>query len=165
MKTQPSHSISLNVSNKPGVLVRISLVFSRRGYNIDSLVVSPSLDGRFSRMNIVASGNPDILQQILLQLNKIVDVLHATDHTNQDIVEKELALIKLKVDSDQRAALLQIVDTFKAITVDITNTSVIVQVTGSSDKLDAIKTMLNEFEVVEFIRTGKVIISRGEEIT
>lgn len=161
----PSHSISLLVANKPGVLVRISLVFSRRGYNIDSLVVSPEIDGNFARMNIVASGNPEILHQIISQLNKLVDVLHATDHTGQRTCEKELALIKVKSDSAERTELLQIVEHFKAQTIDMTESNLIIQVTGGTDKLDAITAMLKKFEIIEMIRTGKVIISRGTDET
>src|SRR6185295_19898434 len=90
------HSISLLVNNKPGVLIRIALVFSRRGYNIDSLVVSPTHNGKFARMNIVASGEPKTLVQIIHQLNKLIDVIHAKDHTGETVVEKELALIKVR---------------------------------------------------------------------
>jgi acetolactate synthase-1/3 small subunit len=162
----PAHSISLLVSNKPGVLVRISLVFSRRGYNIDSLVVSPTLDGRFSRMNIVARGNPETLAQIILQLEKLVDVLSAIDHTGQSVVENELALFKIKLlNTTERTEILQIADHFRATSVDMTPTSVIVQATGPSDKIDAVKTMLESYKIVEYIRTGKVIMARGEKPT
>src|SRR5512137_2237055 len=89
------HSISLYVANKPGVLIRIALVFSRRGYNIDSLVVSETQDPRFSRMNIVASGDRETLEQILKQLNKLTDVIHARDYSFSEVIEKELALVKI----------------------------------------------------------------------
>lgn len=164
-KTEPAHSISLLVSNKPGVLVRISLVFSRRGYNIDSLVVSPTLDPQFSRMNIVARGNPATLQQIIKQLEKLVDIIHAKDHTNQDVVEKELALIKVRCLPEQRTELLQLCDHFRASTIDMTETSMIIQVTGNTDKIDAMKALCKKFEIVEYIRTGKVIMLRGENQT
>ncbi len=164
-KTNPAHSISLLVSNKPGVLVRIALVFSRRGYNIDSLVVSPTLDPDFSRMNIVARGNPATLMQIIQQLEKLVDVIHANDHTNQNVVEKELAVIKVRCRSEQRTELLQLCEHFKAITVDMTETSMVIQVTGNTDKIDAMKSLCMKFEIVEYIRTGKVIMLRGESQT
>src|SRR4051812_25185900 len=96
------HSISLLVNNRPGVLIRISLVFARRGYNIDSLVVSPTHNGKFARMNIVASGEPKTLEQIIHQLNKLVDVIHAKDHTGETVVEKELALIKVRCVPEKR---------------------------------------------------------------
>ena len=121
-----AHSISLLVANRPGVLVRIALVFSRRGYNIDSLVVSPTLDPNFSRMNIIAHGNPEILMQIIKQLEKLVDVVQAKDHTGTDAVEKELALIKVRCTAEQRTEILQLCDHFHANTVDMTMTSMII---------------------------------------
>lgn len=159
------HSISLLVANRPGVLVRIALVFSRRGYNIDSLVVSPTLDPNFSRMNIVARGNADILMQIIKQLEKLVDVVQAKDHSNTDAVEKELALIKVRCEPGDRTEILQLCDHFHANTVDMTEHSVIVQITGNSMKVDSLKSLLQKFEIVEYIRTGKVIMLRGEDKT
>lgn len=159
------HSISLLVANRPGVLVRIALVFSRRGYNIDSLVVSPTLDPDFSRMNIVAHGNPEILMQIIKQLEKLVDVVQAKDHTNMNVVEKELALIKVRCAPEQRTEILQLCDHFKAVTVDMTENSLIIQITGNTDKIDAMKSLCTKFEIVEYIRTGKVIMLRGEDKT
>ena len=163
--SHPSHSISLLVENRPGALVRIALVFSRRGYNIDSLVVSPAQDERFARMNIVARGNPDILGQIIKQLVKLVDVLNATDHTDDSVVEKELALIKMKCPTEHRTELLQVIQHFKAMTIDMTPESAIVQVTGDSEKIDAMKELCEKFNIVEYIRTGKVIMARGGEET
>ncbi len=163
--THPAHSISLLVENRPGALVRIALVFSRRGYNIDSLVVSPAKDERFARMNIVARGNPAILEQIIKQLEKLVDVLHATDHTDDSVVEKELALIKMKCPTEHRTELLQVIQHFKAMTIDMTPESAIVQVTGDSEKIDAMKELCEKFNIVEYIRTGKVIMARGGEET
>ena len=159
MLKDKAHSISLLVANRPGVLVRIALVFSRRGYNIDSLVVSPTLDPNFSRMNIIAHGNPEILMQIIKQLEKLVDVVQAKDHTDTDAVEKELALIKVRCTPDQRTEILQLCDHFHANTVDMTATSMIIQITGNSQKVDTLKSLLQKFEIVEYIRTGKVIIS------
>lgn len=161
----PAHSISLFVSNKPGVLVRIALVFSRRGYNIDSLVVSPALDGNFSRISIVARGNPDTLGQIILQLEKLVDVIHAKDHTGASLVEREMALFKVKATNEARTDVLQIANHFKANTIDMTENAMILQVTGSTEKIDAITTLLEKHGVIEFIRTGKVIMTRGESST
>ena len=160
-----AHCLSLLVANRPGVLVRIALVFSRRGYNLDSLVVSPTLNPDFSRMNIVAHGNPEILVQIIKQLEKLVDVIQAKDHTGSHTVEKELALIKVRCKPEQRPEILQLCDHFKAVTIDMTDTSMIIQITGNTDKIDAMKHLLDKFEVVEYIRTGKVIMLRGEDIT
>ena len=164
-KKETAHCLSLLVANRPGVLVRIALVFSRRGYNLDSLVVSPTLNPYFSRMNIVAHGNPEILVQIIKQLEKLVDVIQAKDHTGSKTVEKELALIKVKCRAEQRTEILQYCDHFKATTVDMTESSMIIQITGNTDKIDAMKHLLDKFEVLEYIRTGKVIMLQGEAIT
>ena len=164
-KKETAHCLSLLVANRPGVLVRLALVFSRRGYNLDSLVVSPTLNPDFSRMNIVAHGNPEILVQIIKQLEKLVDVIQAKDHTGSKTVEKELALIKVKCRAEQRTEILQYCDHFKATTVDMTESSMIIQITGNTDKIDAMKHLLDKFEVLEYIRTGKVIMLQGEAIT
>ena len=159
------HSISLLVTNKPGVLIRIALVFSRRGYNIDSLVVSPTHNGKFARMNIVASGEPKTLIQIIHQLNKLVDVIHAKDHTGETVVEKELALIKVRCAPDRSTEVLQIAEHFKGQAVDISESTILIQVTGGTEKLDALETMLDKYGIVELARTGKVIMARGESGT
>lgn len=159
------HSISLLVNNKPGVLIRVSLVFARRGYNIDSLVVSPAHNGKFARMNIVASGAPKTLEQILKQLNKLIDVLHAKDHTGETVVEKELALIKVRCAPEKRSEVLQIAEHFKAQTVDLSEGTLMLQVTGGTDKLDAAEMMLDKYGIAEMVRTGKVIMARGDSNT
>jgi acetolactate synthase-1/3 small subunit len=161
----PAHSISVLVSNKPGALVRIALVFSRRGYNIDSLVVSPTIDNSVSRMNIVARGNPEILAQIIQQLEKLVDVIQAKDHTRQNVVEKELLLLKVLCKVEDRTELLQLCSHFKAHTVDLTENSMIMQITGSSEKIDSMVSLCKKFNIVEFVRTGKIIMMRGEDRT
>ena len=165
MKRSDSHTISVLVRNKPGVLLRTTLVFSRRGYNIESLVVSSALNGEFSRMTITAIGDPGILVQIIRQLSKLVDVVHAMEHNDKDAVERELALIKVHVVSEKRSSLMTILDHFKVETVDITHESMIVQVTGSTEKLDALLDMLSEFEIKEVVRTGKILMARGAEQT
>lgn len=156
------HSISLLVNNKPGVLIRIALVFSRRGYNIDSLVVSPAHNGKYARMNVVASGEPKTLEQILKQLNKLIDVLHAKDHTGETVVEKELALVKVRCAPEKRSEILQIAEHFKAQTVDLSENTLMLQITGGTDKLDAAEMMLDKYGIAEVVRTGKVIMARGE---
>jgi acetolactate synthase-1/3 small subunit len=160
-----THTLSVYVANKPGVLARIAQVFARRGFNIDSLVVSPSVDGAFSRMTITTIGEPSGLRQIIMQVQKLVDVLQCIDHTGEDAVVKELALVKVVIGSDTRAEALQIADHFGAKTVDLTETSIILQITGNSDKLDAMIKLLKKFRVVELVRTGKVVMARGEEPT
>ncbi len=157
-----SHTLSVYVANKPGVLSRVAQVFARRGYNIDSLVVSPSKDGAFSRMTITVKGSPVGLGQIIAQTNKLVDVIHCTDHTDDNAVVRELALIKIRVSGDQRAEALQVSEHFGCKTVDLTPTSMIVMATGTSDKLDACVGMFQRFEIIELVRTGKVVMARGD---
>ena len=159
------HTLSLLVNNKPGVLIRIAMVFSRRGYNIDSLVVSPSHNGRFSRMNIMASGELRTLEQIIRHLNKLIDVIHAKDHTGENAVVKELALVKVKCSPERRTEVLQVAEHFKGQTVDISDGTLMLQATGSTEKLDAMELMLDKYGIVELVRTGKVIMARGEEGT
>ncbi len=160
-----SHTISILVANKPGVLVRIAQVFARRGYNIDSLVVSPAKEGWYSRITITAKGDLEILEQIIKQVSRLVDVLHATDHTGENVIEKELALIKVAVQDETRTAVLQLCDHFRAGTVDFTSESLVIQVTGSTEKLDAFVSMLDPYGIIELIRTGKVLMARGKELT
>tara|TARA_Y100000590_G_scaffold402889_1_gene489017 strand:+ start:72 stop:593 length:522 start_codon:yes stop_codon:yes gene_type:complete len=161
----PIHTISALVANKPGVLARIAQVFARRGFNIESLVVSPAKEGERSRMTIGASGDRDGLQQIIAQVNKLVDVLHCFDHTFDNAVVKELALVKVFVDAEQRTEALQIASHFECQTVDLTEHSVIIMATGGSGKIDSLIHMMRKFSIVELVRTGKVVMVRGQEPT
>ncbi len=160
-----SHTISLFVNNKPGVLIRIALVFARRGYNLDSLVVSPGKEERFSRMTITASGDGSILEQIIKQLNKLVDVIHATDHTGDVVVDRELALIKVSCPPEARTQVLQVLEHFKCKTVDISQEHLTLECTGGSEKLDALISMLQPYNIIETVRTGKILVTRGPEET
>lgn len=170
---QPLHTISLLVRNKPGVLVRVSLVFSRRAYNIESLVVSPALSvgeiagepGEFSRMTITCSGDPDTLEQIIKQLEKLIDVVHAIDHTGQAVIESELALVKLKASITERTEILQIAEHYKAKVVDYGADSMILRTEGESEKIDAFVNLLRPFNIVELVRSGKILMARGLETT
>ncbi len=160
-----THTISILVANEPGVLVRIAQVFARRGFNIDSLVVSPSKEGTSSRITITAKGDPETLDQIIKQASKLVDVLHATDHTGENVIDKELALIKVKAQDETRTGILQLCDHFKAETLDFDRESLVIQVTGSTEKLDAFVEMLDQYGIVELIRTGKILMARGRGST
>ncbi len=159
------HTISLFVSNKPGVLIRIALVFARRGYNIDSLVVSPSNDPAFSTMNIVATGDKEVLDQILKQLNKLIDVVHASDRTGENILQRELALIKLNCEPDVRKDVLQLAHSLNCEVLDISEHSITLQITGESEKLDGANRVFERYGVLEIMRTGKVLMARGEQLT
>lgn len=155
------HTISLLVSNKPGVLLRICLVFSRRGFNIESLVVSQALDGRFSRMTITAEGDAKDLDQIIKQAGKLVDVVDAGEHDDLEGVVQELALIKVTSDEGKRSEILQIVEHFKAETVHFASDSVIVKVSGDSEKIDSVVEVLRGFGILELVRSGKLVIGKG----
>jgi acetolactate synthase I/III small subunit len=171
--TQPLHTISLLVRNKPGVLCRVALVFARRGYNLESLVVSPALwngeegtkPGDFSRMTITCSGDPDTLEQIIKQLEKLIDVVHAIDHTGQAVIESELALVKMKADLKERTEILQIAENFKAKVVDYGSDSLILRCSGETGKLDAFVGLLKPFGIIELVRSGKILMARGLEET
>ena len=159
------HTLSVYVANKPGVLARVAQVFARRGYNIESLVVSSALDGTFSRMTIGLSGSPDGLEQIIKQTSKLIDVLRCVDHSDDEAVIKELALIKVGVDASARAEALQIAEHFGCKTVGLTESSMILQCTGNSEKVDALIDMLRKFRIIELVRTGKVLMARGDGLT
>ena len=159
------HTISLFVANKPGVLLRVALIFSRRGFNIESLVVSSAMDDKYSRMTITAQGDPKVLEQIIKQANKLVDVIHASEHKGDHAVEKEMVLIKVKLTDKTRTDVLQIVDHFKAQTVDLTQGSVILQTVGSTEKCDALISCIGKYPLLELVRTGKVVMARGTEET
>jgi acetolactate synthase-1/3 small subunit len=159
------HTISCFVNNKPGVLVRVALVFSRRAFNIESLVVSPAAEGRFSRMTVTCSGASTDLAQVVKQLAKLVDVVHAIDHTGDESYEVEIALVKLLCPLDQRTQILQIAEHYKARVVDYGPDSLILQAYGSSEKLDAFIELLRPFGLAELVRSGKLLMARGKRIT
>jgi acetolactate synthase-1/3 small subunit len=159
------HSLSVFVNNRPGVLMRICQVFARRAFNIDSLVVSQGRDARFSRMTIGITGDPDGLEQIVRQVGKLIDVIHCSEHTSDNSVTKEMVLIKLRCSPNERSQALQITEHFAGKTVDLTPVSMIVMITGDSGKLDSAIAMLSQFEIIETVRTGKVVMARSEQPT
>jgi acetolactate synthase-1/3 small subunit len=158
-------TIGLLVNDRPGVLMRISQVFARRGYNIESLVVSPAHLPRTSRMTITCSGPDDVLHQIILQLNKLVDVIHARDHTDDQAVTRELALFKVGCTVPQRTEILQISEVFRGKTVDLSEETITIEATGTSEKMDALESLLGKFDLREMVRTGKVVMARGGQTT
>ncbi len=159
------HTISLLVRDAPGVLVRVAMVFSRRGYNIESLVVSPGARSGFSRMTVTCSGDPAILEQMIKQLAKLVDVVHALDHTSSHRFETEIALIKIRCEGEARREALEIAEHFNAKVVDYAAESVILRVYGSSEKLDAMISLFADEAVVELVRSGKIVMTRALEVT
>lgn len=168
--SQKLHTISIKVQNQPGVLGRIALIFARRGFNIESLVVSSSYkDPRFSTMTVTALGEENELEQIIKQVKKLVNVITATDYLHDKeenkIIEKELALIKVKFENEQFTKILQIVEHFKSDTIDMHENSLIIQINGSTEKINACIAMLRQYPLVEVVRSGKILIRRGDEVT
>lgn len=163
--TGAMHTLSILVNNQPGVLMRICQVFSRRGFNIDSLVVSEGRNANFSRMTIGISGDPEGLHQIIMQVNKLIDVIHCFEHTSENSVTKEMILIKMRSTPEQQSMALQVCEHFNGKTIDLTPTSMIVMITGDSPKIDAAVVMFSQFPIIETVRTGKVVMARGEQPT
>jgi len=155
------HTISVLVENRPGVLARISGLFSARGFNIDSLAVGETEQQDISRMTIVVKGDEKILEQVMKQLNKLIDVIKVTDFVEQPHVERDLVLIKVNVGKGKRSEVLEIVDIFRAKIVDVALDSVIVEMTGDEEKILALSNMLKPFGIKEMVRTGIVAMGRG----
>ena len=145
--------------------MRIAQVFARRAFNIDSLVVSEGRDKQFARMTIGISGDPQGLDQIIKQVGKLVDVIHCSEHTSDDAVAKELIMIKFEAAKEDRAEAINIIEHFGGKTVDMTHESMTAMICGDSDKIDAAVIMLSTFEIVETVRTGKVVMARGGLLT
>lgn len=154
------HIISVTVENKFGVLSRVAGLFSGRGFNIESLCVAPTLDPTMSLMTIVTKGDDRIIEQIIKQLNKLIDVIKVVDLTENEYVERETALIKVHTKPEDRAEALRIVDIFRANVIDSTPGTYTIEVTGSARKIEAIINLLQPLGIKELIRTGRVAIAR-----
>lgn len=155
--------LSLLVDNTSGVLSRVAGLFSRRGYNIDSLTVGETADPRYSRMTVVVSGDEQILDQITKQLAKLIDVVDIKILENETSVSRELVLVKLRVDAEDRQAVIAIVNVFRGNIIDVGVDSLIVELTGQQSKLDAFLRLLEGHEILELARTGITGLSRGTE--
>jgi len=154
------HTISVTVENKFGVLARVSGLFSSRGYNIDSLTVGETLDPRISRMTIVVKGDDKILEQVIKQLSKLVDVIDVKDLKRGSYVARELLLIKVKTTSKTRTEVMEIVNVFRGKTIDIGHKSLIILLTGSEEKIGAFLELVEPFGIIELSRTGRVAMVR-----
>ena len=159
------HTITVLVENEFGVLSRVAGLFSGRGFNIDSLSVAPTNEDGISRMTIVTRGDEQILEQINKQLNKLIDVIKVIDFTDGSAIEREMALIKVTAEEENRAEVLRIVDIFRAKIIDVTPKSYTIghtiEVTGAAVKVDAILELLRPLGLKELVRTGPVAIGRG----
>lgn len=154
------HTISVLVENKFGVLTRVAGLFSGRGYNIDTLNVGPTHDPKTSRMTIVTRGDDSTIEQIVKQLNKLVNVIEVQDFRDADYVDRELVLVKVKVDSKTRAEVMQITDIFRAKIVDVQPQSLTVEITGNGSKVEKFLELMNNFGVAAITRTGTVALPR-----
>ena len=159
-----THTISFLVANKPGVLVRVAQVFTRRGFNIDSLVVSPSVNPKYSRMTITAKGDLQTLDQIIKQSDKLIDVIHVSEHTGIDSVTREFALFKIKCPKNKRASLLKVIKS-KAHKVDDHQDALIIGKTGTTTELDQFEEEIRKFGIIEMVRSGKLVMAIGKEPT
>lgn len=159
------HTISVLVENKPGVLARTASLFARRGFNIESLAVSTTEDASVSRMTVVVEGPEGVLEQIQKQLYKLIDVIKVSDHTNESVVERELALFKVNAEPKLRAEIMQIADIFRASIVDVGDRTFIIEATGDEEKVNALEKLLEQYGIQEMVRTGKVVLVRGSRTT
>src|SRR5436190_8451971 len=161
LRTGRKHTLSILVENKPGVLTRITGLFARRGFNIDTLTVGPTDDERLSQITLTLDSAPHPIDQVTKQLHKLINVLKIRDLEPADTVARELALFKIAADGPQRAEVMQICEIFRGKVVDVTKRSIIVEVTGTTEKIEAFERMVRPFGLIEMMRTGEIAISRG----
>ena len=148
------HKVAVLVENNPGVLAKVSNLFSRRGYNIESLVVSDTEDKTISRMTIVVDGDERTIEQVTKQLHKLVDVIKVNDLTNDDTVCRQLLLVRVAADRETRGEIIQLMDIFRARIIDIGRRSLIIEATGDESKIEAILKSLQPFGIQEIVKTG-----------
>jgi acetolactate synthase-1/3 small subunit len=165
LRTGRKHIVSILVENKPGVLTRIAGLFARRGFNIDTLAVGPTDDDAVSRITLTLDGAVHPIDQVTKQLHKLINVLKIRDLEPAETLSRELALFKLNADGATRAEVMQICDIFRAKVVDVTKRSLVVEVTGTYDKVDAFEALVRPFGLIEMARTGEIAISRGRSET
>ena len=159
--TTPTHTLSVLVEDKPGVLARVASLFSRRGYNIQSLAVGATEQKHMSRMTIVVSVEESPLEQITKQLNKLVNVIKIVEQEDDNSVSRELALIKVRADASNRGQVIEAVNLFRAKVVDVSTESLTVEATGTPEKLEALLRVLEPYGIREIAQSGMVSVSRG----
>ena len=158
------HIISLLMENESGALSRVSGLFSARGYNIESLTVAPTEDPTLSRMTIVTSGSDEIIEQIIKQLNKLIDVVKVLDLNDGRFIERELMIVKVKANAQYRDEMKRMCDIFRGRIIDVSDSSFTIEITGSSSKLDANIESIDKAAILETVRTGASGIGRGDRI-
>ena len=165
LRTGRKHVLSILVENKSGVLTRIAGLFARRGFNIDTLTVGPTDDAQVSRVTLTVDGALHPIDQVTKQLHKLINVLKIRDLEPADTVARELALFKVTADGTGRGELMQIAEIFRGKVVDVTKRAVIIEVTGTTEKIAAFEGMVRPFGLIEMMRTGEIAISRGRSET
>ena len=155
------HIISILLENEAGALSRVAGLFSARAYNIESLTVAPTDDPSLSRMTLVTTGTDDIVEQVCKQLNKLIDVVKLVNLTDDEHVERELILIKVRAENEQRDEVKRIVDIFHGHVIDMTDTTYTLEVTGDSKKIDAVLKALEHIPMIEVVRSGQLGMGRG----
>lgn len=158
------HILSVTVTNHPGVLSRVSGLFTRRNFNIDSLNVGETEDPEYSRMTIVVRGDDRVLEQVKKQLHKLIDVTKITELDQTNIVDRDLALIRVHSTRKHRSEIIQIADTFRAKVVDISSDSIMIEATGTENKIEGLIDLLKDFGIKDVVRTGIIALSRGQKI-
>jgi acetolactate synthase-1/3 small subunit len=157
-----THTISVLVEDKPGVLTRVAGLFAARGFNIDSLAVGSTEEDGLSRMTIVVNVDRKPLEQVTKQLNKLINVIKILEHEPDGTVERELALVKVKADGEARARIMEICDVFRVSVADITHHTLTIEASASPKKLEAFVDLLRDFGIVELARTGRIALGRGD---
>jgi acetolactate synthase-1/3 small subunit len=157
------HTLGVLVENQPGVLSRVAGLFSGRGFNIESLTVAETLDPQISHITLVTTGDEMIMEQIVKQLNKLINVIKVIDFREVKFVDREMVLIKVKAEANTRSEALRIVDIFRGKVVDVSPNFFTIEVTGDEGKIQAILDLLNQQGIVEVVRTGKVAIARSRK--
>ena len=160
-----NHTLSVLVEDKPGVLARIAGLFSRRGFNIDTLTVGPTEDPNISRITLTVDGAVHPIDQVTKQLHKLVNVIKIRDMEPSTTVSREMALFKVSATVENRAEIMEFSEIFRAQIVDVTRRSLTIQVTGTDDKIEAFERMVRPFGLIEMVRTGEIAISRGRSAT
>ena len=158
------YTVGVLVDNEPGVLSRVSGLFFRRGFNIDSLAVGTTQDPEVSRITIVVRGDDAKIEQLVQQLYKLICVQKVQVMQQRSSVERQLLLVKVKAGIAEREGLMRLVDIFKAKVLDVTKNSMVLQITGDNDKIDALMSLLNDYGILELVRTGVVALERGEDV-
>jgi acetolactate synthase I/III small subunit len=161
LRTGRKHILSILVENKPGVLTRIAGLFARRGFNIDTLAVGPTDDEELSRITLTLDGAKHSIDQVTKQLHKLVNVLKIRDLEPEETLARELALFKVAADGANRSEVMQICEIFRAKVVDVSRRALVVEVTGTCDKVDGFERLVRPFGLIEMARTGEIAISRG----